>query len=535
MKAYFGYVRVSTVKQGEKGSSLGEQRSAIEGYARRHGLVIAEWFEELETAAKQGRPVFTRMLKALEAGRARGVITHKIDRSARNLKDWAMLGDLIDRGIEMHFAHESIDLTSRGGRLSADIQAVVAADYIRNLRDEVRKGFYGRLKQGLYPLQAPIGYLDQGGGRPKTIDPVRGPLVRKAFELYATGDWSLDSLREELASRGLRTRAGAWVSRSGMSTLLNNPFYVGLIKIRKTGEPFQGIHEPLVEKALFDRVQGVLQGRTTHREQHRFRYQRLLRCALCGYGLIAELQKGHVYYRCHTRTCPMTAVRQENIDHALRELTSRIRLPDDELNLIEEDIDAALAHVKTSADDEKRGLSLSIAALGSRLGRLTDALIDGMLDRDMYLSRKEALLSERLALVGKLAQVDQGDGCRRQHVKKILELLKTLGNIVKLVADADLRDILKTTTSNLSATQKKLIVTWQKPFDALINSEGVYSGGPYRDEPRTSTARIRKVLVEYIQEGSPGKIKKRKRRAGQVRSRRLSPEPRSSQRPRNAA
>ncbi len=96
------------------------------------------------------------MLRELRKGTARGVVIHKIDRSARNLKDWADLGELIDRGIEVHFANESLDLHSRGGRLSADIQAVVASDYIRNLREETKKGIYGRLKQGFYPLRAPI-------------------------------------------------------------------------------------------------------------------------------------------------------------------------------------------------------------------------------------------------------------------------------------------------------------------------------------------------------------------------------------------
>ena len=73
-----------------------------------------------------------------------------------DIKDWANLGELIDGGVEVHFANESIDINSRGGRLYADIQAVVAADYIRNLRDEVKKGLYGRLKQGLYPMPAPV-------------------------------------------------------------------------------------------------------------------------------------------------------------------------------------------------------------------------------------------------------------------------------------------------------------------------------------------------------------------------------------------
>jgi site-specific DNA recombinase len=84
MKEYFGYIRVSTVKQGE-GVSLQEQRSAIERYALRSGLSIVRWFEEKETAAKRGRPIFSAMLRLLSKERVAGVIIHKIDRSARNL------------------------------------------------------------------------------------------------------------------------------------------------------------------------------------------------------------------------------------------------------------------------------------------------------------------------------------------------------------------------------------------------------------------------------------------------------------------
>src|SRR6266478_845464 len=215
MNQYFGYIRVSTVKQGEHGVSLLQQREAIERYAQRNNLEIVRWFEEQETAAKQGRALFNEMMKLLRRRSASGVIIHKIDRSARNLRDWADLGELIDQGVEVHFANEALDLTSRGGRLSADIQAVVAADYIRNLREETIKGFYGRLKQGLYPMPAPLGYLDMGGGRPKEIDADKAPLVRKAFELYATGRYNLHGLVEEMYRLGLRNRKGGKVTLNG--------------------------------------------------------------------------------------------------------------------------------------------------------------------------------------------------------------------------------------------------------------------------------------------------------------------------------
>src|SRR5947208_183592 len=301
MNKFLGYTRVSTAKQGVRGVSLQEQRGAIERHAQRNGLKISEWFEERETAAKRGRPIFNKMLKLLDKGKGDGVIIHKIDRSARNLKDWADLGELIDKGIEVHFANESLDLHSRGGRLSADIQAVVASDYIRNLREETRKGFYGRLKQGFYPLPAPLGYVDRGKGKCKDLDPVRAPLVRKAFELYSTGRFNLYTLLDELHRLGLRNKGGSKVTRTGMSVILNNPFYLGLIRLRRTGETFAGAHEPLITKQLFDRVHRILNNRTPTRTIiHDFVFRRLLRCKSCGYSLIGERQKGHAYYRCHT-------------------------------------------------------------------------------------------------------------------------------------------------------------------------------------------------------------------------------------------
>ena len=305
MKRYFAYIRVSTVKQGERGSSLQEQRSAIETFAQRNNLQIVEWFEERETAAKQGRPVFVTMLAKLSRGDADGIIIHKIDRGARNLRDWANLGEIIDRGIPVHFAHDNVDLQSRGGRLSADIQAVVAADYIRNLRDEVKKGFYGRLKQGFYPLGAPVGYLDCGGGKKKEIDPEKGPLVRQAFELYATDRIGIDDLRAELTRRGLTTRRGRPISFNGLNDLLHNSFYTGIIRIRRTNESFTGLHEPIVTQELFDRVQAVLAAKTHAKlRSHEFVFRQFAKCLACGRHLVGERKKGrYVYYRCYNRLC----------------------------------------------------------------------------------------------------------------------------------------------------------------------------------------------------------------------------------------
>ena len=224
MKQCFGYVRVSTQKQGE-GVSLEAQKDAILAFAARTDIEITRWFEEKETAAKSGRPVFGNMISLLRRNKADGVVLHKPDRAARNFADWAKIGDLADSGIDVFFASETLDFRSRGGRLSADIQAVIAADYIRNLKEEIRKGQSGQLTRGLYPFAAPLGYQNNGAGRHKTIDPVKGPLVRNVFELYASGEYSMRTLLIEMERMGLRTHAGTKVPKASLEAMLRNPFY----------------------------------------------------------------------------------------------------------------------------------------------------------------------------------------------------------------------------------------------------------------------------------------------------------------------
>src|SRR5437870_13827831 len=93
-----------------------------------------------------------------------------------------------------------------------------------------------------------------GKGKPKEPDAARAPLVVKAFELYGTGRFNLDDLVNEMFRLGLRNRNGNKVTRTGMSDLLNNPFYIGIIKLRKTRESLRGAHQPFITTSLIDRV-----------------------------------------------------------------------------------------------------------------------------------------------------------------------------------------------------------------------------------------------------------------------------------------
>jgi site-specific DNA recombinase len=485
MRDYYAYVRVSTVKQGERGSSLQEQKSAIEAYAKRHGLPITVWFEEMETAAKEGRRLFNRMVADLTKGKAAGVIVHKIDRSARNLKDWSQINDLMDAGVEVHFAHESLDMGTRGGRLSADIQAVVAADYIRNLRDEVKKGIYGRLKQGLYPLPAPRGYLDRGKGKRKEIDPVSGPLVRQAFELYGSGAHTLETLRMEMHRRGLRSRAGQPLGLEAISVMLRNPFYCGLIRIRRTGQTFEGVHQPLVTKAVFDRVQAVLEGRVFARPQkHSFLFRRLIRCAACGYSLIGESRKGHTYYRCHTRTCRGTILKEPEIDRMLRERLALLRFTEEEVEAITRQAQARSGDQEVREEQRTAGLKRDLARCDDRLARLTDALVDGLLDKETFELRKTALFEERRSLRDGL-EAKPAEETFAETVVKYLGRANTAYELYESGFPDEKREMVKSLTSDFLARGKTLQITMQNVLETIIQARFSAHGAPCPGLPRT--------------------------------------------------
>lgn len=493
MNQYFAYVRVSTARQGE-GVSLQQQREAIERYAQRNQIQISRWFEEQETAAKQGRPVFGEMIKLLRRHAAVGVVIHKIDRSARNLRDWADLGELLDRGVEMHFANEALDLSSRGGRLSADIQAVVAADYIRNLREEAKKGFYGRLKQGYFPMPAPLGYIDNGAAKPKAPDPSTAPLIRQAFELYATGRYNLDSLGCELFRLGLRRSNGSALRRNRLSKLLNNSFYFGLIHIKTTGQSFAGVHEPLISKRVFDQVQSVLKGKiNTRSRKHDFLYRRRLSCKNCEHSLVGETHKGFTYYRCQTIGCAGTCVREEIVEAAVLAQFFRLRLSTLEREFLCQTLEQRRSDTAGQQQEAVAGVKLLLSQTEDRLDRLTDTYIDRLIDRDAFETRKKTLLAERQDLKNQLAEWQSGKRDATTELARILERADMAYLAYKSGSLEEKRDLLVSLTSNRLIDRKTPVITLSLPFQVIADRPELQDGGARRDMPRTWTRLLTKL------------------------------------------
>ena len=346
----------------------------------------------------------------------------------------------------------------------------------------------GRLKQGLYPWGAPIGYLNNGGGKPKTPDPKRAPLIKEMFELYASGTHSIRSLQIEMKRRGLRTTTNGIVSRTGVEHVLANPFYCGIIRLQSSCETFTAIHEPLISVSLFQAAQDVKAGRTAKRVTRReHTYRGLFRCAHCNSAMTPELQKGHVYYRCHTPDCLTTTTREEMIERKIERLLATACFDDDQLAKMESYIFEWFAGKTASSD--RPALKLRMSQLDRRVERLTDALIDQHIDPDTFARRKEALMLERAGIEEELANSEKSKR-RREDLREFLELAKNLGRTYEMANSQERRQIVELTTSNRVVMGRNPSVEPRNWLKTLQIVGDVSSGAHHRDTSRTTFHRI---------------------------------------------
>jgi site-specific DNA recombinase len=408
------------------------------------------------------------MMENLKSGKAGGVIMHKIDRSARNLHDWAAVSDLIDSGIDVHFAHESLDMRERGGRLSADIQAVMASDYVRNLRQETIKGLYGRLKQGLYPWYAPIGYIDNGKGELKTIHPIYGKLVIELFQLYTTGKYNIHTLSAEMKIRGLKNKRGGTVDKNSIVKILKNPFYTGIISVK--GKTFKGNHVPLIDVRTFQQAQLVLSDRQKGlAKRHNYLFRQMISCSRCKKVLSGECQKGKIYYRCHTKECSTKTRREDLIEYQVRNILKLVTLSAREYEHIREYIELSQAELKKSKEAEIDNCKFQISVLQNKDERLLEAYLDNVIDRENYDRTKKKILFEIQEYTERLNRHLASESWFITKIKGFFELCKSPLKYYDSATLHEKKEFLKIVTSNFEILDKKVVFTTAKPFLELAN------------------------------------------------------------------
>lgn len=455
------YARVSSKEQDRGGFSIPAQLELLNDYAKKNNLIVAKVFTEAETAKKAGRTAFEEMIKYIKTHNIQALLFEKTDRCYRNFKDYVTLDELQQKGLEIHLVKENTILSINSNsheKFIHGIKVLMAKNYCDNLSEEVKKGRLKKANMGYYPSKAPVGYKNsknsEGIGIIE-IDENKAPFVTRAFQLYATGAFSIDELRKKLFSEGFNHKLKPY-SKAKLLTILKDIIYIG--KFKFSGIVYDGKHTPIIDIILFNQVQKMFNNDKSRQHDIEFPYTGLIKCGHCGCLLTAELKKGkYIYYHCTGKrggNCKKDYVREEEIDTVLIELVKSIKPPDGLTDKIRKAIKEMQGHKEEFDDSSIESITKQIKALSKRIDSIYIDKLDGKITEEFWEEKNNEWHAQKTDLINKLQQLNTTS-------KTFYEGSNLLLNFCELVPEAFLK---------ANAKQKKQILN-------LIGSNFIYKDG----------------------------------------------------------
>ena len=480
------YARVSSKEQEKEGYSIPAQLKLLKDYAAAQGFSVAHEYVDVETAKQTGRAAFGEMVGYLKAHPAvRVMLVEKTDRLYRNLKDWVTIDEL---GAEIHFPKEGVVL-SRGSRSSEKfmhgVKVLMAKNYIDNLSEEARKGMQEKAEQGIWPTKTPLGYQNVTGPDGRKIIavvPQVAPLIAKLFEWYATGMLSLKELAREARAAGLvHRKSGARVPVSTVHTILRNRLYTG--EFEWNGRLYEGRHEPLVARELWERVQGVLDGRHAkkhRRMKHDFAFSGLIACARCGCSVTGEIKKErYVYYHCtgyadkcrgEPAVCRRRHVREEVLEEQFTDLLGQLHFDNQVLAWVREALQISHADEKREHEEAMARLRAEYDRLQKRIDAMYVDKLDGRIDAPFFDRMSCAWRAEQARCLRDIERHQVAEQSYMDEGVRLLELARDAQRLFERQEPREKRRLLNFVLSNCSWEDGNVVATFRQPFDLLAKT-----------------------------------------------------------------
>ncbi len=470
---FFTYVRKSTDTEEKQVLSIESQLEELRVFAAREKLEIASEFVEARTAKIPGRPIFDQLIARIEEGEANGILAWHPDRLARNSVDGGRIIYLIDTGRLqfLKFPTFWFECTPQG-LFMLSIAFGQSKYFSDNLSENVRRGMRQKLRRGEWPAQAPLGYLNKKGTGKIVVDPERSRLVRKLFEEFASGKYTVESIKRASWDWGLTARYGKPLVTSQIHSTLANSFYYGLLKY--FGETFQGAHEPLISKETFDKAQAILRkNKVVHiQRRHEYPFLGLFSCATCGCAITAERQKGHVYYRCTKKRGPCSEpyVREEALSSQIGDALLGVALPDDTYEKMANEWAKEWGESRAQRADRKKVAADELAIVKSKLDRLLDAHLSGTVDTPEYLAKKESLLNKKVGIEQRMGKIEGSALSALERTKDFLESAHQAGPRAIDPDQNSKKDFFETIGSNRILKDRKISFSHNMPWTILTRN-----------------------------------------------------------------
>ena len=468
---YFLYARKSTDDEDRQILSIEAQLVELRAFAKRENLIVYKEVVEKFTAKEPGRPLFNDMLKAIEKNEADALLAWHPDRLARNSVDCGRIIFLLDRGVikDLKFPTYRLDNNAQG-KFMLSIAFGQSKYYIDALSENIRRGIRLKLSKGIWPQWAPVGYLNDRQTMTIVIDKDKAPLIRKTFELYSTGAYTLYRLRETINACGLTGTKNRTLAVCNYQHILKNPIYYGII--RYNGEIYEGKHEPIITKKLFDKCQGVMLRRGKPKKSVRYFVLRdlMMRCCECGRMITAETQKGFVYYRCTKRltNCKQKYVREEVLAAQIRKVIQKVSLCDDWTKRILEQLEKDKNSIVQSSRPQQQNLQTKVTELENKINKLIDVYLEGGLSLEEYQKKKEFFINEKRELQETLRDFAAGGN---NWFEQARDFVTSLNRAHCAISEGNLefqKEFLQKIGSNCILKERRLVFSAEGTFRRVL-------------------------------------------------------------------
>ncbi len=475
---YILYCRKSSEDKERQILSLDSQVNEMKKLADSLGLEIEKEYGESKSAKMpDNRPLFSEMIKQVKSKKESvGILCWKIDRLSRNPIDSATVQWLLQQGKIKVIQTADRQYLPSDNVLLFNVESSMANQYILDLSKNVKRGIIAKLEQGGFPNLAPIGYLNDKINKTIIIDKERDKYIRKAFELYASGNYGLNQITDILFNEGFRSRGGYKIHKSKIHFILSNSIYCGIIE--KDGKKYVGNHQTIITKKLFDNVREVAEKTARPKTQKLyFMYRGVLKCKVCGCALTSSLKKGkHKYYYCTNgkNKCNQhkNYLREIDISDEMTNAFKKIKFDERLINLCYK---AKMEEMETNnnyyakAQDE---LKNRLTAIVNRKNALLDLFIDNQIEKQIYDDKNKMLNNEEVETKKELSELKGKIG---QKGKATLERIKEmfLYPIQKEKSFLDIKDekkekVIKTLLWNAQFENKKIAYfNFKEPYNAL--------------------------------------------------------------------
>jgi len=398
------YIRVSTTEQAELGYSLKAQEEICKEYAEKNNYNILKVFREEGGSAKNtNRTELQKLLKFIKENKKDIdlLIIYKLDRLSRDVYDALTLRILFNElGIELRSVTEPFD-DSPIGKFTANLFSSIAQldNDIRSERTTI--GMKQAVKEGRWLWQAPTGFkLEKKDGKSYlVIDKSKANIIKEIFTLFDEGYRGKDLL-SKIKEIGLN------LSKQTMSKILRNVAYKGKIKVVNWfgDEEIDGLHEPIIEEELFDRVNfklGIYKNfqKPKTKIHEEFPLRGIIYCPICGNKLTAAFSTGrskkYPYYRCSTKGCEYRSKNKYEVENSFNSYLKKLTPKNHILGLFKNSMEDIWKENNKLENNNIKILNNKIKQLDNKIDYIIELHSKSLIDDDDFTNRYNKLKTEK--------------------------------------------------------------------------------------------------------------------------------------------